>query len=108
MDGLTARDRGVLQALTSAGADLSEPRHALFFLYFGDEPFAAAAGEEARQHGFEVSVSGPAHPEDDQWCLVCERRDLVTDPRSLPGLDALFSGIAERFEGRYDGWEASV
>ena len=106
--GLSDADRGVLQALEAAGADLREPRHALFFLYVPGEAAATELAGVARAQGWEVSVSGPSHPDDDDWCVVCERQDVVTDPSTLPALSSSFLDLATAHGGRYDGWEASV
>lgn len=106
IDELSEGDRGVLRALTAAGARLTEPRHALFYLWFDDEPAARGAADDATGEGFVASVALASEPP--AWVLVCEHPALVTDPPTIARLDRAFRSVAERHGGTYDGWEASV
>ena len=106
--GLKYKDLLVLGQLMKAGADLTQPRHVLHFLYFPDQAVAFAASEEALQQGFTVDVREPLPQQPDQWSLVCEQHGVVLDPPTVVEHGDFFDGLAERHGGEYDGWEASV
>ena len=105
--GLRAGDLQVLAALMDAGATLTEPRHVLHFLYLPDQRRAEAAAEVAGGHGWACDVREPL-PESTDWCVVCEAHGVVLDPQTVRESSDLFQAIAERQQGEYDGWEASV
>jgi hypothetical protein len=90
------------------GADLTKPRHALYYLYFASREAADSGAGDGRAAGYSCEVREllPAYP--DQWSLVCERPDAVLDISGVNRADELFQGIADRFEGEFDGWEAAV
>jgi hypothetical protein len=106
--GLKYKDLLVLGQLMQAGADLTQPRHVLHYLYFGSHEAATAASAEAVQHGFEAEVREPLPIQPDQWSLVCQRHGVVVDPTTVRDHDDLFEALAQRHGGDYDGWEASV
>jgi hypothetical protein len=106
--GLKYKDLLVLGQLMQAGADLTQPRHVLHFLYFTDQTAAVAASEEAGVRGFETDVREPSPPEIEEWSLVCEQHGVVLDPPTVRDQGDFFDDLAERHGGAYDGWEASV
>jgi regulator of RNase E activity RraB len=106
--GLKHKDLLVLDQLVKAGADMTAPRHVLYFLYLPDQERAAAAAAEAESKGFEAGVREPLSEYPDQWSLVCERHDYVLDLETVRVNTDAFEELAARHGGDYDGWEASV
>ena len=106
--GLKYKDLALLDQLTKAGADLDQPRHVLHYLYFTDAASAEAAAADARVNGFDSRVNEPLPEATGHWGLVCEKHGVVTDALTVRGTTDFFDGIAERHQGEYDGWEASV
>ena len=106
--GLKYKDLLVLEQLVKAGADVTQPRHVLHYLYFPDEDRAGLAAQEAASGGFEVSVREPLPQYPEQWTLVCERHDVVLQPETVRDTTDYFETLAESHGGDYDGWEASV
>lgn len=104
--GLKLGDMLVLQQLIEAGGDPRAPRHVVYYLYFDREDRARAAEADASDGGFDVDVRSP--DASGQWAVVCERHDYVLDPETVRDNSDFFDGLAERYAGEYDGWEASV
>ena len=90
------------------GADLTKPRHALYFLYFASRDAAEAGAEEGRSAGYTCDVRDPLPAYPGQWSIVCQRSDAVLDPKGVIAADNLFQGIADRLGGEFDGWEAAA
>ena len=65
--GLKYKDLLLLGQLMQAGADLTQPRHVLHFLYFTDLAAAEAASTEAGRRGFTAEVREPLPQQPDQW-----------------------------------------
>ena len=108
LGGLKYKDLLVLEQLVKAGADVTEPRHVLHYLYLPDQGSADRAAGEAAARGFEVTVREPLPQYPDQWTLVCERHDVVVDPETVRDSTDYFEALAQSHGGEYDGWEASV
>jgi hypothetical protein len=106
--GIKYKDLQVLGALIEAGAVLSKPRHAIYYLYFPSREAASAAGEEATAAGYSCEVREPLPEYPGQWSLVCEKSDAILDPAAVNAADDLFQGIADRLGADYDGWEAAA
>jgi len=106
--GLKYKDIALLGQMLEGGADLSVPRHALYYLYFGSAEVAAAGAEIATAAGYSCEVRDPLPAYPDQWALVCERHDAVVDIEGVRHADDLFQDIADRYEGEFDGWEAAL
>lgn len=81
--GLKYKDLAVLDQLVKAGADLTEPRHVLYYLYFSSRSVADAAAEEASDNGFGADVREPLPQYPDQWSVICERPGEVLDPKTV-------------------------
>lgn len=104
--GVKYKDILVLEQLVQAGADLTAPRHVLYYLYFDGQEAAETAAAEARVQGFESNVhllDGAA-----QWTLKCERHDYTLSLDVVRDNTDYFDELAARHAGDYDGWEASV
>jgi hypothetical protein len=106
--GLKYKDIALLGELMKQGADLTKPRHALYFSYFRSHEAAEHGATEARAAGYQCEVREPMPQYPDQWSLVCERHDAVLDIEGVRAADDLFQGIADRLDGEFDGWEAAV
>ena len=106
--GIKNKDLQVLGQLMAQGADLTKPRHALYYLYFASGDAADTGAEEGRAAGYGCSVREPLAEDPDQWSLVCERPDAVLDPPGVIASDNLIQGIADRLGGEFDGWEAAA
>lgn len=106
--GVKHKDLMLMRQLMAQGADLKQPRHAIYFLYFAERADAESGADEARAAGYTCSVRDPLDMNPDQWSLICERPDAVIDPSGVIAADDLFQGIADRLGGEFDGWEAAA
>ena len=106
--GIKYKDVSLLGLMVEQGADLSQPRHALYFLYFGSKDMATPAGDEGRTAGYACEVNEPRPGTNDRWLVVCEQPHAVLDVDGVRNADDLFQGIADRHGGEFDGWEAAV
>ena len=106
--GIKYKDLGLLGQLMAQGADLTKPRHALYFLYFTSGDVAEAAAQEGRAAGYECTVRDPLPEYPGQWSVVCERSDAILSPDGVIGADNHFQEIADRLDGEFDGWEAAA
>ena len=106
--GVKYKDLQLLGQLMQQGADLTKPRHALYYLYFTSRGAAEAGAEESRTAGYTCEVRDPLPEYPGQWSLVCERSDAVLDPNGVIAADDLFQGMADRLGGEFDGWEAAA
>lgn len=106
--GLKYKDLLVLEQLVHAGADMTAPRHVLYYLYFPTEGAATEAAAEAAAAGFQTDVRTPLPERSDEWALVCELHDHVLGLDDVRQNTDRFEDLAARHAGEYDGWEASV
>ena len=106
--GLKYKDIALLGQMMKQGADLTQPRHALYYLYFPSRDAAATGAVEGRAAGYACEVRVPLAAYPGKWSLVCERRDAVLSITGVRNADDLFQGIADRLDGEFDGWEAAV
>jgi hypothetical protein len=106
--GLKHKDLAVLGSLVDAGADLTQPRHVVFYVYLSDQASAQRAAEAPRGQGYTAEVRDPLPDHPEQWGLVCDRHDVVTSPDFIREADDFFQALADAHGGDYDGWEASV
>jgi Regulator of ribonuclease activity B len=105
--GLKYKDIALLGEMVKQGSDLTQPRHALYFLYFRSQEAAESGAGDARAAGYQCDVREPLPGYPDQWSLVCERPDAVPSIEGVRTADDLFQGIADRLGGEFDGWEAA-
>jgi hypothetical protein len=106
--GVKYKDLLLMGQLLQQGADLHQPRHALYFLYFTDRATAEIGAVDGRAAGYTCEVREPLPEYPGQWSLVCERPDAMIDPPGVIAADDLFQGIADRNGAQFDGWEASA
>jgi hypothetical protein len=103
-DGLgeDAADREVIKQLRKLGAHLDQERSLRAYLFFRQQPAAAAAADDLSGEGFKVEVT-----EDAGVWLARPERTMLVSPASVAALRAQLTEIALRHGGEYDGWEAS-
>jgi hypothetical protein len=106
--GVKYKDLLLMGQLLQQGADLNQPRHALYYLYFASPELAEAAAASGRSAGYTCEVRDPLPEYPDQWLALCERSDAMIDPGGVIAADDLFQGIADRLGGEFDGWEAAA
>lgn len=96
----------LLSQLAALGADLSQPRHVLHYLYFGDEASATAAERQVASAGYETTLN-PPDESIPQWSLRAETHGVVNGS-TIEAIRTLFETVAEEHGGEYDGWEAAA
>lgn len=106
--GLKNKDLRVLEQLIKVGADLTRPRHVVYYLYFPSEHDARAALAGARQTGLHAAVHAPPNRNPDRWPLICQRNDIILSPDFVRGIDDQLQALADQYNGDYDGWEAAA
>jgi len=108
LSGLKNKDILLMGQMVQAGADLNQPRHALYYLYFDTQDAADRAAARATAAGYDADVREPLPEYPGQWSLVCDRHDALLDVEGVKAADDLFQGIADDLGGEFDGWEASL
>jgi hypothetical protein len=98
-------DRQVLAQMRQAGADLSKPTEVNFYLYFKDRAAAERALPEAGDGTLTASVR-PGTNSDAWLCLVSGT--MVPDEAAIHATVVRLLGLAQRYGGDYDGWEAAI
>jgi transposase len=68
--GVKYKDLAVLDQLMKSGADLTKPRHVLYYSYAPTEDVAQAIGREAETNGFAASVREPLPDFPGQWSVT--------------------------------------
>jgi hypothetical protein len=98
-------DGRTLDALRRAGADLSQPRHVLHFLYFPNREDAVAAADVLRAEGWTVVVDAAAVGSN--WLARAEGTRVVSAESCARDRER-FTALTSASGGEYDGWEASA
>ncbi len=106
--GLKYKDIALLGEMMKNGADLTKPRHALYYSYFDSQEVAEAGAVEGRAAGYTCEVRDPLPEYPTHWSMICEKPDALLDIEGVKAADDLFQGIADRLGGEFDGWEAAV
>jgi hypothetical protein len=96
----------LLRQLAGLGADLSQPRHVLHYLYFGDEASATAAERQVANAGYETTLT-PPDENIAQWSLRAETHGVINSS-TIEEIRTLFETAARDNGGEYDGWEAAA
>jgi hypothetical protein len=105
--GLRYKDLAVMEQLMKNGADLTEPRHVIYYSYAPSEKTAQAIRREAETGGYSATVREPLPDFPGQWAVTCETH-AVNSPDFVREADDFFQALADRHGAEYDGWEASV
>jgi len=98
-------DRLVLRQLEGLGADLTQARHVIHFLYFPEETVARRAAEEIGKAGYDATVTAP-NGTIREWSVRAEATRVVA-ATTVEAFRAWFEEVAAEFQGEYDGWEAA-
>jgi Regulator of ribonuclease activity B len=106
--GVKYEDILVLKQLHDLGANLTVPRHVLYYLYFKDRAAAEGAASAATASEFTATVREPIPADPDNWGVVCERKSYVLSMATVRDNTDYFEELAARFGGSYDGGEASA
>ncbi len=106
--GVKYKDLLVLSQLLKAGADLTAPRHVLYYLYFNDRAAAENAATAATAPGFAARIREPIPEDPNHGGVVCERKSYVLSMDIVRDNTDYFEELAAQFGGVYDGWQASV
>ena len=99
-------DRLVLRQLEGRGADLTQPRHVIHFLYFAEEADARGAVDVIEKAGYQLTVT-PPDENIAQWSMRAETARVV-DATTVEAFRTWFEQVATEFRGEYDGWEAAA
>ena len=108
-------DRKVLAAMASHGADLSKPAHTIHYLYFKSIDNANSAARELRDAGYQ-NLRVHRTPPTSIWKRLFGPKEFscIAETRAVPSESAVFATtdsmnrLAAKYEGDYDGWEASI
>ena len=98
----------ILGQLRRFGSDVNRKHEVSFWLYFPTEDSARQAAHRAKAAGLSPEVSPPLEDRPDgQWlCLLyCPQ---VPDESLLDGIGQFCGALATEFNGKFDGWEASL
>jgi Regulator of ribonuclease activity B len=99
-------DRLVVRQLQGRGADLTQPRHVIHFIYFGNESDARSAADTIDGAGYETTVTEPSD-EMPEWTVRAEAYRVIGFA-TVDGFRAWFEQISAEHNGEYDGWEAAA
>jgi len=105
--GIKYKDLALLGQLQQHGADLTQPRHVIYFSYAPSREVAQAMGVEARERGFEVELGDPLDAYPDDWPVRCEAT-IALLPETVRDNTDFFEGLAGRHGAEFDGWEAAA
>lgn len=99
-------DALALRQLLGRGADLTQARHVIHFLYFAAEPDARAAAEVVQQAGWLAELQEPTEHVK-VWTLRVDGTRVVSSA-TIESFRAWFEHVAAEHHGEYDGWEAAA
>ncbi len=105
--GIKYKDLMVLGQLQQHGADLTQPRHVIYFCYAPTREVARAMGDEAGARGFDVELGEPLPAYPDDWPVRCETTTVLR-PEVVRDNTDFFEDLAARHGAEYDGWEAAA
>ncbi len=101
-------DAMIVDQLRRAGADLSQPRDVVHYLYLPFEEAASTASHRLREAGYTTEVRSAAGPAGANPWLVVARKEEVLSLESARAARVAFTAIAATYGGEYDGWEAAA
>lgn len=100
-------DRLILDQLRSIGADLSQPREVLHYLYLPTREAADAVGADVEPRGYAVEIRPAAGPPGPNPWLCLATIVSVVSLESVRAAREEFEVLAGAHGGEYDGWEAA-
>ena len=98
----------ILEQLQRFGSDVNRKHEVSFWLYFPNEDSAQRASRRAASTGLKPEVSPPLKDSDDSLWLCLLYCPHVHDEGLLDGISQFCMDLASEFDGKYDGWEASL
>jgi hypothetical protein len=101
-------DRMIVDELRDLGANLSQPREVLHYLYLPTESAAAEASADLRSAGFTTQIRPAAGPPGPNPWLVLATTEEVVSVESARSAREMFTALAAAHGGEYDGWEAGA
>jgi hypothetical protein len=105
-------DRAVIELLRRSGANLARPTEIVHYLYIPSRRDALAAAIVLQRGGFDAGVREPLGKLSDGTSSndfgVIAKTHVVPSLQNLRKTRPLFDGLAKKYSGRYDGWEAAV
>lgn len=99
-------DRLALRHLQGRGADLTQQRHVIHFLYFAEEEDARSAAQDVEGSEWSATVEPPVDGRT-EWVVRADGYRVV-DTATVSAFRVWFERIAGEHTGEYDGWEASA
>lgn len=105
--GVKYADLMLMNEIMKSGADLSEPRHVVFYIYAPSDATGRAIAEQVRSAGFAAQVQEPHEEFPGEWPVVCETHAALT-PEFVRDTVDFFESLADQHRANYDGWEAAV
>ncbi len=106
-------DLAVLHCLKELGSNLSKLHPIDFFLYFPTEELANSAASEIERDGYVVKLNLDTQPlrrrlfSKPEWSC-CASKSIVPKTETILEISSWLESIAQRFSGKYDGWETEV
>lgn len=98
----------ILKQLQRFGSDVNRKHDVSFWLYFPSEQTAQQAAHRAEATGLKPEVSPPLKNSDDSKWLCLLYCPHIPDETLLDGISQFCADLASEFNGKYDGWEASL
>lgn len=96
-------DRMVIANLKAQGSDVSQPTDVIFYFVMPSKTSANAAVKDISVLGFDCKTA--KHKK--LW-IIAANKTMVPAEDSILSMSRLFTTIAEKHSGSYDGWEAAL
>jgi hypothetical protein len=105
-------DAALLAQLRAHGSDLTKRTDIVFYLYIPKFEDARAANAELQRNGYDPEVRQPlgklpSGGYESRYAVVAHIQEVPT-PENIQAARTLYEGLARRYNGEYDGWEAAV
>jgi Regulator of ribonuclease activity B len=101
-------DRKVLAQMLQHKADLTRPRHAVFYLYFPNAESAWAASECLSQMDYDARTAAKSTVESENCWPVIAEKVCIVNAETMATERKVLNEVAKEFGGDFDGWEAAL
>ena len=98
----------ILEQLERLGSDVNRKHEVSFWLYFPSEESARQAAHRAEATGLKPEISPPLKDSSNSKWLCLLYCPHVPDEGLLDGICLFCKQLACEFNGKFDGWEASL
>jgi rhodanese-related sulfurtransferase len=110
--GSGSGDEVVEAQLKAQGSDTTKPTDVVFYLYIPRLRDARTAARLLTEDGYTVAVNDPLGRLPDgsyewRYSVIAHVQEAPTS-ENISNARRLYAGLARRFNGEYDGWEAAV